>query len=235
MTEDEWLNGNDPEALLDHLATQGEGRSKAGKRRLRLFGCACCRRIWHLLDKDSRAAIEACERFADGLLSKEEVARVETETLHRGWGARRETSESRALWACHNAIRQGAPPKRASGVVHLVGGVVAGADKNDIKRAARRGVSGPAQMKLAAEEKAQCALVHEVFGNPFRPLARRKLPAHVLSLAQECYAAFPRVSDRFPLLADALEDLGEERAAEHCRAQGHVKGCHVVDWALGRS
>src|SRR5262245_34250823 len=87
MTEAEWLEGADPDAMIDHLAGLGHGRTGAGKRRLRLFACACCRRVWPRLDAESREAVEAGERFADGLLGKEDLARVEKATLHRGWAA----------------------------------------------------------------------------------------------------------------------------------------------------
>jgi hypothetical protein len=56
----------------------------------------------------------------------------------------------------------------------------------------------------------------------------------VVGLAPECYDAFPELSDRFLILADALDDLGEREATEHCRRGGHVKGCHVLDWIAGR-
>src|SRR5262249_34744592 len=35
-------------------------------RKLRLFGCACCRRLWPLLDDRSRRGVEASEQYADG-------------------------------------------------------------------------------------------------------------------------------------------------------------------------
>jgi hypothetical protein len=79
-----------------------------------------------------------------------------------------------------------------------------------------------------------CDLARDIFGNPFRPLRQRAFPAHVVALARECYDAFPAVSDRFLILGDALADLGEEQAAEHCRQGEHAKGCHVLDWILGR-
>jgi hypothetical protein len=56
----------------------------------------------------------------------------------------------------------------------------------------------------------------------------------VVALARECEHTFPGTSPCFPLLADALADLGHEEAAAHCRATGHVLGCHVLDWVLGR-
>jgi hypothetical protein len=74
----------------------------------------------------------------------------------------------------------------------------------------------------------------DILGNPFRPLGARSFPAHIVGLAEAIYAAFPTVSDQYLILADALDDLGEDRAAVHCREAVHVKGCHVVDWVLGR-
>jgi len=67
VDEAEWLTCNDPEPMLEFV------RGKLSERKLRLFACACCRRIEHLLTKDGRKAIRAAERFADGLLGSEEL------------------------------------------------------------------------------------------------------------------------------------------------------------------
>jgi hypothetical protein len=238
MTEAKWLAGVDPDALLKCMAALGHSRTKGGKRRLRLFGCACCRRIWPQLDDDSRAAIEASERFADGLLPQKELARVESETLHRGWRASYETQRGRALWACHNAVRRGAPPKRASAVFHLAAGVAAGEDRHRLRKSMRTGHGAPGVKALLAEEAAQCALMRDIFGNPFRPVAldRAWLSPAVGGLAATIYEE--RQFDELPILADALDDAGCDNDAvlSHCRQPGeHVRGYWVVDLLLGKA
>jgi hypothetical protein len=57
----------------------------------------------------------------------------------------------------------------------------------------------------------------------------------VRGLAEVCYTALPEQSPELAMLADALVDLGEEGAAAHLREGSHVKGCHVLDWVLGRA
>src|SRR5581483_10695908 len=60
MTEEQWLRGPPTWLMLDFL------RGTAQSRKLRLFACACCRRVWdHLTDVRSRTAVEALELEAD--------------------------------------------------------------------------------------------------------------------------------------------------------------------------
>jgi hypothetical protein len=84
-----------------------------------------------------------------------------------------------------------------------------------------------------AERRDQCALLRCLFGNPFQLLTPRLFPAPVVGLALHISEAFPAVSEQYLILADALEDLGEEQAAAHCRQPIHAKGCQVLNWIIG--
>lgn len=70
MTESEWMTSGDPARMLDFLVHRSHLDMPwfvtPSDRRLRLFACACCRQVWHLLaDERSRRAVEVAERFAD--------------------------------------------------------------------------------------------------------------------------------------------------------------------------
>ena len=53
MTEREWVECQDIRTLLDYLV------GRASSRKFRLFGCACCRRIWPLLTDERSEAADA--------------------------------------------------------------------------------------------------------------------------------------------------------------------------------
>jgi hypothetical protein len=162
-----------------------------------------------------RKAVEAAEAFADGAMGGD--------VLRAAWKA-----GCASLWpnaeghlvvqACAAMLETTVAPS-ASAVYRVV----------------PRVLSALPQQDRPANKRRICELLRDIFGNPFRPLRQQAFPAHVVALARECYDAFPIVSDRFLILADALADLGEEQAAEHCRQPEHAKGCHVLDAILGRS
>src|SRR4051812_17525622 len=80
MTEAEWLACPDPWPMLQFL------RGRASERRLWLFACACCRRVWHRTpDPRSRRAVETVERVLEGeaTLQDLEAARREAEAALR--------------------------------------------------------------------------------------------------------------------------------------------------------
>ncbi|HEY1186580.1 MAG TPA: hypothetical protein VGE74_02935 [Gemmata sp.] len=100
-----------------------------------------------------------------------------------------------------------------------------------------RSIDPFARPEVTAEMGAQCALLREIFGNPFRPvaLAPEWRTDTVVLLAQQVYNSHD--FGAMPVLADALQDAGCVAAdvLSHCRSEGpHMRGCWVVDWVLGK-
>jgi hypothetical protein len=93
----------------------------------------------------------------------------------------------------------------------------------------------------AAERTAQCPLMRDIFGSPFRPVSLNSAwlawnDGIIRKLAQAIYEE--RAFDRLPVLGDALEEAGCTDAAilSHCRGPGpHVRGCWVIDLLLGKA
>src|SRR5262245_61583555 len=78
MTEAEWLRSTNPVIMLLSLQ-RPRSRDPAGSahRKARLFACACARMVWpYLSDERSREAVQAAERYADGLASEFQRARA---------------------------------------------------------------------------------------------------------------------------------------------------------------
>ena len=80
-------------------------------------------------------------------------------------------------------------------------------------------------------------LIHDVFGNPFRPVvfSRAWRTDTAVALAVQMYDS--RDFGTMPILADVLQDAGCDSAniLDHCREPGpHVRGCWVVDLVLGK-
>ena len=62
MKEARWLSSAHLYTMLDYLAQQ-----PGNHRRIRLFACACCRRVWHMLQLEAaRRIVELAEAYADG-------------------------------------------------------------------------------------------------------------------------------------------------------------------------
>ncbi len=202
-------------------------RTKAGKRKLRLFACGCCRLIWDLLsDPRLREAVEVAERFADGEAGKEDLGAAFGDLIGLTYGGYTPDSPGvQGRTAAHMALSCTAA-KAASAALDMAYLPVplAGYDVG--------GKSGNAIL---------CDLLRDVFGNPFQsPPAvcaawlawgNGKVP----NLAAAIYA--DRAFDRLPVLADALEDAGcgDADLLGHLRLpEPHVRGCWAVDLLLGK-
>jgi hypothetical protein len=213
MTEAEWLQCCDPAVMLESL------QGKLSERKLRLFACACCRRVWRwMTDARNRGALEAAERYVDGLASEQEL-----QTAHDAvaglWRAQGQIALPAAWVTNPDAHQAAAMTARAAGYVEA--------------RATKKGLRHWLQR--------QANLLRDVIGNPFRPVAvdpqwLRWNGCTISKLAQVLHEE--RAFERLPILGDALEDAGcgDKAILTHCRfADEHVRGCWVVDLILGRT
>jgi hypothetical protein len=242
MTEQQWLTCERPERMLDFLRqeeyeawraaqTGGEApeslrnplRPRATNRKLRLFGCACCRRVWPLFtSRRSLEAVVAVEGVADRLPWGNNLPAARQEA----WKAVQAFPQDLAARAAHLltvSTQEGRP---------LLERVVEAA-----RLCAEAAVAGGLAF-WGAERAAQAALVREVFGNPLRPAA----PAFVSVRADPTVARVAQAiheEGRFeevPVLGDALEEAGcaDPAILAHCRSdKGHVRGCWVLDLVRG--
>ena len=221
MTEAEWLACEDPETMYLFVTETHDLNRKS-----RMLGCACARRLWHLLGPIYQTAIEVAEKYEDGTASEDELSRA----------------ASQAETASHTDYRGDTAVDLARIVVQLA------SDPRtpfpDLDKAASA-FAWDAENAVVdwdeAREKelaVQVALVREIFGNPFRPvpLDPTWLTFDVQALARGIYDY--KAFDRMPILADALQDAGCENAdvLNHCRdvPATHVRGCWVVDLLLGK-
>jgi hypothetical protein len=208
MTETEWWAATDPALMLRFF------QGNVSDRKLRLFGCACWRRVWDLFPgDDDRESLAVAEGFEDGLASEAE------------------------LWAAIG-------PRMSSGIMHAGGTRAAevAAACSGLRADASGDPTHPKGMgdyhaAAAGENAAQCRLLRDIFGNPFRPvtLDPEWLTFTVTALARQMYES--RDFSAMPILADALQDAGcdSEDILGHCRGEGpHVRGCWVVDLVLGK-
>lgn len=69
MDEMSWFTCTDPGPMLKYLRWKGDSR------KWRLFACACCRQVWNRLADDRlRKAVDLGERYAEGLISVQEIS-----------------------------------------------------------------------------------------------------------------------------------------------------------------
>jgi hypothetical protein len=242
VTEEQWFASQDPQAMLSYL------RDSRGltERKGRLFGIACCRSIWRVLeDERSRRAVEVAELFAEGMASEDErkeARRSALEATHVGdglpvaaWAAQRVTSKKMTdvLWGITQ--NNGVPGAAANAVAAL-----AYAEKWD----AQGGAEADAALEAAFVEELvkQATMLRDIFTSRPREIKElRKGPA-VMTLADAAYGErkLPEGTldpQRLAVLADALEESGatDMEILAHLRSNGpHHRGCWALDLLLGK-
>jgi hypothetical protein len=262
LGEAQWLSAGSTYALLRQLTQHHRAaRTSAGRRRLRLFACSCCRRFWHLFtDPRARQAVEVAERFADGQASADELA-----AAGRAVGEAERSAMSRILaltggraWsgplplptdleAAHHARATAAAAVSAAAPAGLAEAAEAAALQCVLAAGVGRERWEDGRPVQHAIEAMQCDLLRDIFGNPFRPVALAPAvltwnDATVVRLAHATYderklPGGTLDNGRLAVLADALEEAGcsDAEILGHLRGPGpHVRGCWAVDLLLGK-
>ena len=101
MTEHEWQNASEPQAMLEFLRQTGS----MCPRKARLFAVACSRRIWALIDPLGRAAVDMAESFADGRAGPEELRAARLACQGAGGQAAWYAAATNPAIAARNAAR----------------------------------------------------------------------------------------------------------------------------------
>jgi hypothetical protein len=221
MNERDWLTLSDAQPMLMWLWQ----RPQVSRRKVLLFGAACCRQHWGLLSPQEQQAVAMLEKALD----------------------ESDPARARAKWSAAAALA-------AEGRVHFGRAFFAGAalayllaPENDDPVRKVQAVSSWAASASPTRQRelaAQAEILRDLFG----PLLHRALPAGALDaryrtwndgtvtrLAQAIHeeGAF----ERLPILADALEEAGcdNEEVLAHLREpRMHFRGCWIVDWLVAR-
>jgi hypothetical protein len=237
MTEEEWLACADPGPMLRFL----EG--KTSDRKLRLFAVACVRRVLHLLvDERSREAIlfaqaheEGITRSAGRLIARDVATQAASDI-----SARYRARAGDGLFAsAHPLYREAWMYLRAANAATLVLADTAFDAARVSSVRAAMAVELEHQWESPKPERIhQAALLHDIFGNPFRSVSfdPEWRTSDAVLLARGIYD--DRAFDRMPILADALQDAGctSDDILNHLRDPHatHVRGCWALDLVLGK-
>jgi hypothetical protein len=256
MNEAEWYGCTNPGAMLAFLGAAASGR------KLTFFACACCRR-GTIACKHSWEELWMVEKFADGRIPSAKfaaavermdgllpylplcgqaaincatyLAQGDASLLLREAAAAASESAAQTARVAEEAARDAAI--RPYDGKHLTVEELINAGRGVL--AAVEGVAAKARR---TEEEAQCDLLRDLFGNPFRaPVldAARVTPA-IAALAAAAYAR--RTGDGYlapaglRALAEALEEAAcaEQVIIDHLRQSGpHVRGCFALDLVRG--
>lgn len=214
MNEQQWLTSDDPATMMAALTLVSD-------RKLRLFACACCRQVWHLLtDPRSRRAVEVAERYADGFAEGSEL--YEAGFILRG---SENTIQYAPCWLTDPAARA------ALGVVG-------------------NPATNPRPWS-AEQKAAQAALLRDIFGNPWRPAPLRwqdSKPEVYVGTAQHGFHNSTHYYDPCAWLTTsgvrlaraAYSERVEEEECRRCHGLGcqfgpkiHVIGCTCCDRCYG--
>ena len=242
MTEDDWLTCRTRPMEMFRFA-----RTRAGRRKLHLLSCACCRLLWNefpdwATEQICRSAILAAERYADGECSEQEFTdRINEVYTFERMIITRELADDLAqvatLYATFGTVAR-----------DVIQGLEETLQWINAHFSCSRGDDEP-NVAIPLVREQICDRFREILGNPFRlwtvnpswlgggltqPDGRVvPITSDVRNLAEmiDREQAF----DRLPILADAVEEAGfdDRDLLDHLRVgNGHFRGCWALDILL---
>jgi len=231
MTERDWLSSDDPDAMLAWL----EKKRKLNKRKLRLFCCACCRRVWAHIGEWGRRAVDVAERFADRRASRTELSAARAGLFggERSSELEKDISVSATFFdepgrsnRFMAALAESVQFSESEGLMHRA--VYSAVDADTfISKIITCHLDEP---ELHLEKAAHADLIRHIFGSPFR---RTRRPAirqlHIARMAKRLYEGEGSANE----LRQALSDSGHHELADHFARPDHPKGCWALDLILG--
>ncbi|MCA9072747.1 MAG: hypothetical protein KDA84_27680 [Planctomycetaceae bacterium] len=232
--EAEWLECPVASSLLHRVLDLTNLNLGTNERRLRLFACACCRLVWPHLNTESQAAIEAAEKYADGVISEEELFAAKQpvcdwidKTHPPGQNDRfRRTEYAEYFFALSASEISCAEDEGGWPYIERI---------SEMPALIYRDLYPRVGIDEETAEAALCARLRDIYGNPFRKVEidpAWKTPA-IAEKAQWIYSN--RNFDQMPLLADALVEAGcdsGELLQHCCEEHQHVLGCWALDSLL---
>jgi hypothetical protein len=247
MTEVEWLACKSPHRILEHLRPWENYR-----RKLTLYVLASCRRLdmWmHLsLKAPCVALINIVEGHLDGLVGPNAYKSAEQAVMRMTRRDRRAQGQDGpplwGQWLVDYLSFRRLPEDIPFSVNGREYNLLSDEARQNRESFRKRGVQGMTEEQAAQTQRSyessitdHATFLHDIFGNPFRPITLNVswLTSTVLALAQGIYQE--KAFDRMPILADALEDAGcdNEDILNHYRQPGgHTRGCWVVDLLTDR-
>jgi hypothetical protein len=212
--------------------------------RFNRFVAACAARLRNLLiDEPGCQFLDTFQRHAEGEATQDDVRNALARMHAEKRTDQRSAQDYLAFLTCETPLAAGSACWNIACAISWatakdsIATTCAGATEDDwFDWSFSGGPPDPVyQATKTAEYREQANLLHEVIGNPFRPVTLDPswLAATVQNLAAAIYEE--RAFDRLPILADALEDAGcgNQDILGHCRSGGeHMRGCWVLDLLL---
>ena len=232
MRKETWTRTNDVDRMIRFLV------ARTAERKLRLIACAACRRVWRFMaDERSQEAVVVAEKFADGLVSREQLVRAYDGAVA---AFASEGGQSQSVSCAAAAAHHASFPGDIANSLERALGSAAGSRVSEAAEAVDRGEKVPSNFEklVYLEERVrQADMIRDICGNLFDRIEMQESEIGILirDLARTMYDS--RNFDRMKELAEELAG-GEAKAStlvNHLVSQKqHFRGCWALDVILGK-